>query len=172
MAKVEGMGEPVPDLIQRQVHGYAGYSVQGQRRETDELLRAHLTRRLEQLAAKLGGAVAHAQNLGAEQLSEPLARLQRKVCTICGGLQAPAYLHSLFFDRDPLPAQMLQSLYESELALLREVGTLDEELADLEVASLSQADLEERALRMGDAVDAFNQALFERESLLLGDMAD
>ncbi|MDZ7338807.1 MAG: hypothetical protein ONB30_09730, partial [candidate division KSB1 bacterium] len=84
----------------------------------------------------------------------------------------PAYLESAFFERDRLPEETLQSLYDCELALLKEVSTLNEELADLDVSCLSETEVQERAMRMGDAVDAFNQALFERESLLLSWMGE
>ncbi|MDZ7384870.1 MAG: hypothetical protein ONB07_02000 [candidate division KSB1 bacterium] len=172
MEDVEGTGQCAPDQIGRQVRGYQGYATQDQRRATDKLLRAHLSCQLEGLATKLDGAAGHARRLGAETVSEPLARLHRKLCTIREGLQTPAYLESAFFERDRLPEETLQSLYDCELALLKEVSTLNEELADLDVSCLSETEVQERAMRMGDAVDAFNQALFERESLLLSWMGE
>ncbi|MCR4440487.1 MAG: hypothetical protein QHJ34_15440 [bacterium] len=168
MEALGGAAEPMPRQIQAKVTGYGGYTSRAERRSSDQLLRAHLISRLEGLASRLNGAAEQAQSLGAPELSEPLSRLHRKLSTICEGLHAPSYLESSFFESTSLPAELLESIYGCELALLGEVSELDEEVSDLDVTVLSEAELQELALRMSDSVDAFNQALFERESLMMG----
>ncbi len=164
--------ESAPKQIQTQVKGYAGYAHRDERRRSDELLRAHLISRLEGLARRLDGASELAARRGTPELSEPLTSLHRKLVTICEGLQAPVYLESAFFESTSLSPHVLASLYAHELTLLVEMSSLDEELADLDVDTLTETDVQERALRMSDSVDALNQALFERESLLMGDIAE
>jgi len=168
MAATEGIAEPAPQEIQSKVHGYAGYAHQEQRRDSDRLFRAHLISRLEGLVARLNGASELAFHRGAPQLAEPLSRLHRKLYTLCEGLHTPSYLESPFFQSETLSPQVLASVYAQELTLLEEISSLDEELADLDISTLTESGVQERALRMSDSVDAFNQALFERESLLLG----
>lgn len=166
-----GMGaaaEAAPKEILSHVKGYTGYAHRGQRRRSDELLRAHLISRLEGVARRLDGAARR----GTPELAEPLSSLHRKLTTICEGLHAPGYLESAFFESTSLSPQVLASLYAHEVTLLVEMSSLDEELADLEVGTLTEADVQERTLRMSDSVDALNQALFERESLLMGDVAE
>ncbi|MGQ9561352.1 MAG: hypothetical protein ACUVTG_16030 [Candidatus Oleimicrobiaceae bacterium] len=172
MAGMGAAAEAAPKEIQSQVKGYTGYARREQRRHSDELLRAHLISRLEGVARRLDGASALAARRGTPELAEPLSSLHRKLTTICEGLHAPGYLESAFFESTSLSPQVLASLYGHEVTLLVEMSSLDEELADLEVGTLTEADVQERTLRMSDSVDALNQALFERESLLMGDVAE
>ena len=162
----------VPERIKDKVPDYEGYLEIKHRRKSDELLRSYLKTKLHELVEELARCSDRFKDEEQLKICESLAKIEHKLITIGESLDNPIYLQSSFFEKKDLSEEFLSNLNSHEIIMFAEVTNLSEEINDLMQNPINQPDMKEQLLRLDDAIDAFNQALFERELLLEGSGED
>ncbi len=160
--------QQIPEIVKENVPQYEGYVEQKSRRKSDVLLRTYLQEQLVAMADALSRCVDRIREKTGAIICENLAKIEKKLRTIAESVSNPMYTHAQFFEDAEISPDLLSNLYSHEIIMFTEAGNLSEEIEDLMPDNLLEADLKERIIRLDDAIDAFNQALFERDMLLEG----
>ncbi|MBN2357565.1 hypothetical protein JXO59_15735, partial [candidate division KSB1 bacterium] len=103
------------------------------------------------------------------RLQELTNTTRRMLTTICQSLSDPTYAGSSFFTSSNIVVKRLEKIYQFENTMMHEVSAIAEEMETLKKNELNKSIIEDHFLHIKDFIDNFNQALFERESLILGD---
>ena len=158
---LEGLRETVKD--------YQGYAETPVRQHSDKVIRKYLSGKiiglLNQLSEKYNATDEHDQN----RLDTLVNSTKRKLVTINSSLKSPTYIQESFFQTQSIPAPRLARIYYLEKNMLEETHNINVELSDLYTNSKERAIFEEHFFHIDAFVDNINQALFEREALILGD---
>ncbi len=157
------------NALSQSIEGYSGYEKLGQRRQSDIRFRQHLINNTNQLLSQISEIPQAAQPEDQELLDEFVKSTQRKLSTICQSLQNPTYESASFFKSEKLPSYREEHIYDFEQRMKDEVTNLFEEISELSKNSKHRHVFRDHFLHIKDFVDNFNQALFEREALVLGD---
>ena len=145
------------------------YEKTAKRTESDLLLRRHLIKQIKGLLGNLAGIDKAAQTKDQERLDSLVESTKRKLKTINESLENPTYNGTPFFESEKLPEKRVLKIHSFEINMLGELSSLLEEITSLKGDVLQKEKFEDHFLHIHDFVDNFNQALFEREALILGD---
>jgi hypothetical protein len=156
-------------VIAQRIGNYCGYEKSVKRTESDLLLRGHLVKKINGLLQDLVSVRKAAQTKDQERLTSLVESTKRKLKTIGESLEKPTYNGTPFFECEKLPEKRLLRIYNFETDMLSELSSLFEEITGLKGHSMEKAEFEDHFLHIHDFVDNFNQALFGREALILGD---
>jgi hypothetical protein len=103
------------------------------------------------------------------RLADLTSLTRRTLNTISQSLSDPTYVGAPFFTYDRLSVTRLAKIYSFEYDMLNELVAIAEEVQALKTSPLDKSMIEDHFLHIKDFIDNFNQSLFERESLVLGD---
>lgn len=157
------------DDISQVIVGYNGYDNAANRIQSDKQIREHLVNEINMILSKLDSLPDAANGEDQNRLDELCKSTRRKLITISESLKSPTYGASSFFKDESIPSGRLARVYEFENEMLDDVSSLSEEVDSLGEKSMYKEVFEDYFLHIMDFIDGFNQALFERESLILGD---
>ena len=160
---------PGLERLAKSIKGYDGYRTCDIRQKTDTAVRAHLINQLKSLLDRLGAEINAKEEKDQKKLEQLVDKTKQKLGTICASLDDPTYTSGGFFGRESIPIHSLQRLYDLEADMLDETMNMDEEIASLEQETLNKERVEDHFLHINNYIDDFNQSLFEREALILGD---
>ena len=155
-------------VLTQSLDGYRGYEDVQQRERSDSELRRQLTSRIASLLKGLAVGPNAAQPKDQERLDELFKSSRRKLLTITESLNSPTYKGVPFFVKDNQSPKQLARIYKFEETMLSELGSLAEEVSAVNQDILERDVFEDHFLHIQDFIDSFNQALFEREALILG----
>ncbi|MBN1466028.1 hypothetical protein JXA02_09715 [candidate division KSB1 bacterium] len=156
------------DGVKERVTNYEGYGDASTRGQADKMIRRYLSGKITQLLTQLNSEHLAADEKDQNRLDSLLNSTKRKLATIHKSLNSPTYIDKQFFSLAALAEQRLARLYDLERGMLEEVANLDLELSDLNQKTRTL--FEQHFLHIDASVDNINQALFEREALILGDV--
>jgi len=156
-------------MLSQSIHGYRGYEDVQARERSDSELRQQLMDHIAALHKGLAVVPHAAQPKDQERLNELYKSSRRKLQTIADSLKNPTYKGVPFFVKDNQSPEQLARIYQYESTMLSELGSLKQEVAALDQTTLERDVFEDHFLHIQDFIDSFNQALFEREALILGD---
>jgi hypothetical protein len=157
------------DNLKDHIGDYAGYGDTGLRQQSDKKIRTHLIGIIRNLIEQLQQEHKVADEKEQGRLNELLSRTRRRLATISESLKSPTYVYEPFFQSAPIPVHRLSRIYDLENKMLEEMGSLNMEVSDLFINGKKRDVFEEHFLHIDTFVDNINQALFEREALILGD---
>lgn len=152
-----------------QVGDYVGYENAELRLKSDAAIRRHLTAQLVAVLKQLEQQFRAAEAQDQQRLDALASGARRKVKTICASLRNPTYEQTHFFDGRRMTARELGRIYDLEIDMLETSEHLRTEVAGLQ-NNVSRSEFEDRFLHIQNFVDNFNQSLFEREALIIGDL--
>ena len=155
--------------LMQQVGDYAGYENDELRLKSDAAIRRHLTAQLVAVLKQLEQQFQAAEAQDQQRLDALASGARRKVKTICASLRNPTYEQMNFFDGRRMSMRELSRIYDLEIDMLEEAEHLRFEVAGLQNV-VSRSEFEDRFLHIQNFVDNFNQSLFEREALIIGDL--
>lgn len=150
------------------IAGYEGYDAIHQRKESDRRVRQFLISQIKSILDSLIDIPKAEQAKDQARLSDLATSTKRKLITINQSLNDPTYSGSSFFTLENLATKRLERIYRSEDAMLSELFGVAEEVFSLKNKALLKTVIEDHFLHIKDFIDNFNQVLFERESLMIG----
>jgi hypothetical protein len=159
---VEGLKEKVTD--------YQGYEDAATRERSDKLVRLYLSGKIRELVQQLNAGYMASDERDQNRLDSLVKSTKRKLATIHKSLNSPTYHQEQFFTPAFMSPQQLVRIYELEKSMMEELASIDIELSDLHRNPKTRPLFEEHFLHIDAFVDNINQALFEREALILGDI--
>lgn len=125
------------DKIAKSIPGFKGYYKKEERRETDQLLREKISKKLKGIKDILnekGRLVTKSGNLG--PLDE-IARIDKKLEKLTDSIRYANYGYSGFFDQKEISLDTLRSIYKADLNLMEWVkdfadnSTIDSDLGEI-----------------------------------------
>lgn len=160
---------PGLERLVKSVQGYDGYLACDMREKSDNAVRRHLIDKIKTLLSRLGAEIEAREEKDQEKLEQLVDKTKQKLSTICASLDDPTYKSGGFFARAVIPGRNLERLYDLEADMLDETMNIDEEIASMKQEKLDKERVEDHFLQINNYIDDFNQSLFEREALILGD---
>jgi hypothetical protein len=154
--------------ISKTVGGYQGYEVAQHRQTTDRSVRQYLRTKIKSILEALSGVKPAGSPEDMARLAELTSLTRRALNTISQSLSDPTYVGSAFFTFDRLSGTRLEKIYKFEIDMLEELIAIAEEVQALKNTPLDKNVIEDHFLHIKEFIDNFNQSLFERESLVLG----
>ncbi len=154
--------------IAQQVHDYSGYAKPETRWPSDKAIRRYVIDNIGNLLDALDGNYKAAGEKEQALLMTSINGAKRKLGVIRDSLEAPSYLQGQFFLAGDVNGQRLERLYELEQGMLEETANIREELLSMKDGFTEEV-IEDHFLHIGNFIDDLNQALFEREALIIGD---
>lgn len=157
------------ETLAEKVGGFYGYAQSSGRMLSDRHLRNFLVTGIEKIISGLDAIPAAEQIDNQRLLAEALHSTRRKLLTICESLKDPTYSGRDFFTRELLSEKRLARIYLHEMDMLEELEEIHSEVAGLQNNTIEKETIDDHFLHISDSIDNLNQALFERECLILGD---
>jgi len=157
------------EKLSQNIAGYNGYEQPGQRETSDSVYREFLIKQTKMLIKALGHKFEVKVADYTEIVDENVKSTKRNLLTISQSLKSPTYEGAPFFSKNSLSRELLNRIYEQECRMLEEIKNISDEIAALMFSGIDKDIFEDRILHIQDFIDALNQYLFERESLILGD---
>jgi hypothetical protein len=155
--------------LSQSIKGYCGYESISQRELSDRVLRQQLISRINLLRQELDDVPKAVQAKDQNRLDELVSSSKRKLHTITESLTRPTYVGVSFFKKESPSSRQLMRIYQFEAGMLAETDSLSEEISLLNQSASDREVFEDHFLHIQDFIDNVNQALFEREALILGD---
>lgn len=159
-----GTAKPINQIIP----GYNGYENSVNRKISDQEIRSCMVDMIDKIVVQLTDLPAAMLEEDQKRLSELSQSTRRKLVTISASLRAPTYTGTAFFSLDKISEKRLERIYKHECAMLDGLDGIKVEINTLLQHHIEKALFEDHFLHITDFIDNFNQALFERESLILG----
>ncbi len=155
------------ESLSAKVGGFSGYHSCQDRNPSDQHLRHYLVTRIDALLAGLA-TLPLAPEEEQRLLTEAVHSTRRKLTTISASLQDPTYTGQDFFTREQIGEKRLARIYDHEQEMLEALDGIQAEIVSLQGSRLGKEMIDDHFLHLSDFIDNMNQALFERESLILG----
>ncbi len=155
--------------LQAHIDNYDGYAEIDSRQQSDQEIRLFLTEKILGLVHNLSQDISTKNTADEDRLEALISSTSRKLITIHQSLKTPTYIDEYFFKSASIPDSYLSRIYDLENNMLLEISSIREELVDLTKDTKDREAVEDHFLHIDAYVDNINQALFEREALILGD---
>lgn len=155
--------------LQQHIENYEGYADVSLRQQSDKEMRLYLISKIRELVDNLARDISADDSTVQDRLEFLLSSTSRKLVTIHQSLKTPTYIQEPFFKSSSIPESRLSRIYNLEDKMLLEIDSIREELGDLANDTKDRDAVEDHFLHIDAYVDNINQALFEREALILGD---
>ncbi|MBN2413883.1 hypothetical protein JXQ31_19570 [candidate division KSB1 bacterium] len=155
--------------LSRNIAGFTGYKQPEQRERSDRLYREFLIKQMKSLIKSLGHKIDVDTADLKKNVDENVNSTKRKLLTISESLKNPTYEGTPFFKKIRLSDELITSIYENECRMLEAIKNISDEIKAIISPGIDQYVLEDSYLHIHDYLDALNQYLFERESLILGE---
>jgi len=168
MALPSSTASPLQSLSDK-IGGFIGYESSATREPSDINLRSFLIAGIDASLKGLEAIPSATIEEDQRVLIEVVRSTRRKLATISESLSDPTYAGQDFFTRDHLAEKRLASIYSLEKSMLDELADIQLELAAFQTGPIEKSTIEDHFLHISDSIDNLNQALFERECLILGD---
>ena len=105
------------DKIAKSIPGFKGYYKKEERRETDQLLRERIAKKLKDIKDILNEKGRRVTKSGDLSLLDEIARIDKKLEKLTDSIQYANYGYSGFFDQKEIYLDTLHSIYEADLTL-------------------------------------------------------
>jgi hypothetical protein len=155
--------------LQTHITDYEGYAKIDSRQQSDKEMRLFLIKKIRRLVHNLSQDISTQNAADEDRLEALISSTSRKLVTIHQSLKTPTYIDEYFFKSASIPDSYLSRIYDLENNMLLEISSIREELVDLTRHTKDREAVEDHFLHIDAYVDNINQALFEREALILGD---
>jgi len=156
--------------LKTKVRDYEGYGETVKRRHSDKTIRMYLSGKIDEILKQLNADCKSSDAKDQDRLDTFISRTKRTLDTIHSSLTSPTYIHEPFFQSASIPAQRCTRIYDLEQYMLDDIENIRVELSELYKNGDERGLIQEHFLRIDTFVDNINQALFEREALILGDV--
>lgn len=138
------------DKIAKSIPGFKGYYKKEERRETDQLLREKMAKRLKDIKDILNEKGRRITKSGDLSLLDEIARIDKKLEKLTDSIQYANYGYSGFFDQKEISPDTLRLIYEADLNLTEWVknftndSTPDSDLSEISKEIVTGFDLLEK----------------------------
>jgi hypothetical protein len=146
------------ERLSAKIPGYGGYVDKERRRDTDKLHREHLADRLRSFKSPLNDILRELSNGGRLFEVGPVDHLIKKLDRIENRVRFASYGYSGFFDVVKIDAARLDSIYQSDLALVEKADQVEARLNQLKGQQGSADGLKSGASDLDVALDDFEKA--------------
>ncbi|MDZ7374809.1 MAG: DUF2179 domain-containing protein [candidate division KSB1 bacterium] len=162
-SRVQALREDIRALLP-EYQGYDDATVQSQ---TDRLLREHVRSQIAQLTLTLEGAGKALARGSSSEVGKAIERVRRKLQVIVDGLNE-SLKEGVATGTGALDGETRTKLYEYDLAIVRRVAKLRQEIDGIDPRAFEGEEENETLILLDDLVDGLSQDLFERDTLLEG----
>src|SRR5215831_17379963 len=158
------MSSNIPDQrnwlerLSSKIPGYGGYVDKERRRDTDKLHREHLADRLRSFKGPLNDIMRELSNGGRLFEVGPIDHLIKKLDRIENRVRFASYGYSGFFDVVKIDAVRLDSIYQSDLALVERADQVETALNQFKGQAGTADGLKTGASALDGVLDEFEKA--------------
>lgn len=163
----QGLGAKLQELIKK-VPGFEGYLDREQRRKADTIHREYLSKLLsgkKSSVGEIGGALL--SNGGLKYMTE-LDSLSNGIDKVNNRIRSAGSTGGNFFAIQDVNTELLDRIYEYDLALLGEIEGLDEKINTLRSAAETNDNVNAAISGVKSVLSDLNNSLDGREKLLKG----
>ncbi len=164
--KVQASQHKFENLVGK-VPGYAGYKQKEQRREADKLLRLHVARQYEEQLRRLNEVQYALTGRGRLASIITLERAVMKLQLLIDRIKTASYGYAGLFDAIKVDEEVLDRLYDFDLAMPEGVGELSALLVKLSEAAEAEATTAAEANDLVAALERLNTTFSERHDVIL-----
>jgi hypothetical protein len=138
------------DKIAKSIPGFKGYYKKEERRETDQLLREKIAKKLKDIKDLLNEKGRRITKSGDLSLLDEIARIDKKLEKLSDSILYANYGYSGFFDQKEISPDTLRLIYEADLTLIEWVksfsnnSTVDSDLSEISKEIATGFDLLEK----------------------------
>ena len=157
------------EAVRNAVDGYEGYEAGNQRERSDAAFRQVMVDAFREVSNFFNGGHQPANVAERMRFENLSTHVVRSLTTILNSLETPTYINTSFFTNSS-PPNYIGRIYELEDQVLKFTSGIKEEGQNLFDGEISADVFEDDFMRIIDSIDSINQALFEREALISGDM--
>jgi len=146
------------ERLTAKIPGYGGYVDKERRRDTDKLHREHLADRLRLFKNPLNDVMRELSGGGRLFEVGPVDHLLKKLDRIENRVRFASYGYAGFFDVVKIDAARLDSIYQSDLALVERADQVEAKVNQLKGLFGSPEGLKSAASELEGALDDFEKA--------------
>jgi hypothetical protein len=127
------------DKIAKSIPGFKGYYKKEERRETDQLLREKIAKKLKVIKDVLNEKGQLVTKSGDLSPLDEIARIDKKLEKLSDSIQYADYGYSGFFDQKEISLDTLRSIYKADLNLMEWVKNFtDNSTVDTDLTEISK----------------------------------
>ena len=160
--------QSIRDELIRSIKGYQGYSSTEHRTKTDQKFRNFLLTKLNSTNQRLPEFEKRIKNIVTPDISESLKRIRSGINMLTSPLKNPCYIDQLFFKKDRISDEKLSQLYKYDIQIIEQVEIFEDEIKQLDTENDDQ-EITQILNHLYDLTDGLNQAITEREFLIMSD---
>jgi hypothetical protein len=164
--KIQASQNKFEDLVGK-VPGYAGYKQKEQRREADKMLRLHVARQYEEQLRRLNEVQYALTSRGRLASIVSLERAGMKLQLLIDRIKTASYGYAGLFDAVKVDEDVLDRLYDFDLAMLEGVSELSALLTKLSEAADAEATTAAEANDLIAALERLNTTFSKRHDVIL-----
>lgn len=166
MEKIAGNRNFVEELLMK-IPGFQGYMKKQHRRESDKLQRDYLVQKLDETKININNVKNELVDEGKIFSLDKLDKIQDKLDTIISQIKYADRGYSGFFDTNKIDDRELEMIHQLDLALVKEVTTVEEAIAKL---SAEQDDSEQKQVikEAVKAIEDLTSKFNERDNIVSG----
>jgi hypothetical protein len=142
------------DKIAKSIPGFKGYYKKEERRETDQLLREKIAKKLKAIKEVLNEKSLISTKSGNLEPLDKIASVDKNLEKLIDSILYADYGYSGFFDQKEITLDTLRSVYEADLTLMEWVNnftdnsTVDSDLAEISKNIKTGFDLLDKRLKI------------------------
>ena len=163
----QGLGAKLQQLMKR-IPGFEGYLDREQRRKADSIHRDYLTKLLSTKKRTIQDIAAGLLESGDLSHMTSMDSLTNNIDKISNRIRSAGSAGGNFFAMVDVDTELLDRIYEYDLALLGEIETLDEKLSTLQNACETNDNIKPAIAGVKSVLVALDGSLDGREKLLKG----
>jgi hypothetical protein len=163
----QGMGAKLQELMKR-IPGFEGYLDREQRRKADSIHREYLTKLLSTKKRTIQDIASGLLESGDLSHMTSMDSLTNNIDRISNRIRSAGSAGGNFFAMVDVDTELLDRIYEYDLALLGEIESLDEKINTLQNACESNDNIKPAIAGVKSVLTALDGSLDGREKLLKG----
>lgn len=163
----QGMGAKLQQLMKR-IPGFEGYLDREQRRKADSIHREYLTKLLSSKKRTIQDIAAELMEAGDLSHMTALDSLTNVIDRVSNRIRAAGSAGGNFFALVDVDTELLDRIYEYDLALLGEIEALDEKLRVLQSACETRDNIKPAIAGVKGLLGGLDACLDGREKILKG----
>ena len=156
------------ERLMRKIPGFAGYKDREERRQADQMQRAHVADSLARERDRIASVAQQQMSSGSLQGLDALDKVQGLCDRVIDRIRHAAQGYGAFFDAVRIDVEALDRVYEHDLGLLTDVAAVSEAITALATAAQSQEPLGPRLAAVESQLRQLDQKLDNRTRVMQG----
>lgn len=160
----------ISERILAAIPGFRGYKEKELRRESDKLIRNHLSQKLAQARANFKTVFQKMSDNRQLDVFEDMSRISAKFDRVTERVNHASYGYSGFFDAIKIQEEALDRMTDFDNQLVDQVNSIIAEVDTFKTEVMKQQfnNVKDHVQNLADSLETFNDTLDNREEVIMG----